>query len=106
MSLKLIGPWFRLRFFLVFWDLKIFVLVGVGRSRAKGFSESRAVLEDESGASNGPEYGQRVGSDVNVGLEHRHPANIKLNFGIFSKYLAIIVAIAYRFSKDFYLILT
>jgi hypothetical protein len=58
--------------------------VGVGRLGAKGFSESWAVLEDESGASNGPEYGQRVGSDVNVRLEPRHPANIKQIFGILS----------------------
>ncbi len=69
-----------MRFFLDFWDLEIRVLVG--RLGAKGFPESRAVLEDESGASNGPEYGQRVGSDVNIRLEHRHPANIKTNLRI------------------------
>ncbi len=76
-----------LRFFLDFWDFKIRVLVGgLG---AKGFPEPRAVLEDEGRASNGPEYGQRVGSDVNVRLEHRHPANIKPNFEILIFYRII-----------------
>ncbi len=76
MSLKLFCPWLRLRFFFVFWDLKIRVFVG--RLGAKGFPESRTVLEDESGSSNGPEYGKRVGGDVNIRLEHRHPENIQM----------------------------
>ncbi len=97
----------------------------VGRLGAQGFPESRAVLEDESGASNGPEYGQRVGSYVNISLEHWHPANIKINFRIFILYRIIwllwmptnffrifffyqilLWMLYYRFSKDCFMTLT
>ena len=43
-------------------------------SGPQSFSESWAVLEDKGGASNGPEDGEGVGSNVDVRLEHGHPA--------------------------------